>query len=476
MNTQFDTDAPVDALHYLGIAQAAALIRTRRLSPLELTRAFLARIEVTQPSTHAYIEVLADRALAAARAAEAEIMAGRWRGPLHGIPFAVKDNYHVAGVRTTGGSRLMLDHMANETSTMVARLEEAGAILLGKLNTWEYGTGTGEVYDDLPFPLARNPWNTDRFTGGSSTGAGVAVASGAAMFALGSDTGGSVRLPAAATGVQGMKATYGRVSRAGILPNCWSCDIGGPLSWTVEDNAIVLNAVAGHDPRDPQCVDRPVQDCTADLRAGVAGLRIGVIRDFGEDAPALQPEIAENFEAMVRVMGELGAEIVEVALPAALARYRQTLGCINWGESFSIHETDFMERHHLMGRALRDKMMAGATLRAADYLAAQRMRKELALTTDAASRDCDAVLLPCTSLTAPGFDDQERLVQFTFGAMCSVHSISGHPAMSIATGFDGDGMPTAAQVAGRHFDEATVYRVAAAYERAVAPRTRRPEL
>ena len=476
MNVQSALAAPDTALHHLTVAQASALIRLRRLSPVELTRAFLARIEATQPRTHAYIEVLAERALAAAAAAEAEVMAGRWRGPLHGIPYAVKDNYHVAGVRTTGGSRLMLDHMATETATMIARLDAAGAILLGKLNTWEYGTGTGEIYDDLPFPLARNPWDTDRFTGGSSTGAGVAVASGAAMFALGSDTGGSVRLPAAAAGVQGMKATYGRVSRAGILPNCWSCDIGGPLTWTIEDNALVLNAVAGHDPRDPQSAEVPVPDFAAGLRGGVAGLRLGVIRDFGDDAPPIQPEVAANFEAMVAALADQGAEVVELALPAPLSRYRQTLSCINWGESFSIHEADFLERHHLMGRALRDKMMAGATLRAADYLAAQRMRRELALATDAASRDCDAVLLPCTALTAPGFDDQEKLVRFTFGAMCSIHSVTGHPAMSIATGFDADGMPTAAQIAGRHFDEAAVYRVAAAYERAADPRSRRPAL
>jgi aspartyl-tRNA(Asn)/glutamyl-tRNA(Gln) amidotransferase subunit A len=476
MNIQTAPEAPVGALHHLTIAQASQLIRTRRLSPVELTRAFLDRIEATQPRTHAYIHVAGARVLAAAKMAEAEIMAGRWRGPLHGIPFAVKDNYHVAGLPTTGGSRIMLDHVATETATMIIRLEAAGALLLGKLNTWEYGTGAGEIYDDLPFALARNPWNTKRFTGGSSTGAGVAVASGAAMFALGSDTGGSVRLPAAATGVQGIKATFGRVSRAGILPNCWSCDIGGPLTWTVEDNAIVLNAVAGHDPRDPQSVDTPVPDYTAGLRAGIAGLRIGVIRNFGDDAPPIQAEVAANFEAMVRTMRDLGAEIVEVALPAPLAQYRETLSCINWGESFSIHETDFMERHHLMGRALRDKLMSGAMLRAADYLAAQRMRKDLALATDAATRDCDAVLLPCTSLTAPGFEDQDRLVQFTFGAMCSIHSISGHPAISVATGFDADGMPTAAQVAGRYFDEATVYRVAAAFERASDPRALRPAL
>ncbi len=463
-------------LVHLTIAEASRLIAARRLSPVELVSAFLARIEATEERVHAYITILAEQALDAATAAEAEIMAGRYRGPLHGIPFAVKDNYFTKGVRTTAASRLMLDFVPDETATTIEKLTAAGAILLGKLNTWEYGTGTGEIYEDLPFPLARNPWNTDRFTGGSSTGAGVSVATGSAMFALGSDTGGSVRLPAAAAGVQGMKATYGRVSRAGILPNCWTLDVAGPLTWTCEDNAIVLRAMAGFDPRDPQSADLAVPDFASGIATGIRGLTIGVVRDLGPDAPEMQPETRANLDAMEEVLEGLGARLVELALPAPLSGYRQITGAINWGESYSIHEKDFLERSHLMGQALRDKMSAGFTMRAVDYIAAQRRRRELAVATDAAIAGCDAVLTPCTFLTAPGFDDQATLVKFTFGAATSIFNVTGHPALSVCNGFDGDGMPTSAQIVGRYFDEQTVYRVAHAYEAATAWRDRRPEL
>lgn len=470
-------DAPAATeLHHLGAAEAARMIAARRISPVELTAAVIARAEAVQPMLNTYIELAAEPAMEAARAAEAAVMAGGPLGPLHGVPFAAKDNYHVEGMRTTGGSRLMLDYVADHTATLIERLVAGGSIFLGKLNTWEFGTGSGEVHDDLPFPLARNPWNVARFTGGSSTGAGVAVAAGAASFALGSDTGGSIRLPAAATGVQGMKATFGRMSRRGIHPNCWSADVGGALTWTVEDSARAMQVMAGFDPLDPQSADRPVDDYAADLGLGAAGLRIGVIRDFGPDAPEIAPAIAANLDAMVAALRGAGAQIVDLAPPAPLSAFRATLSVINWGESYSIHETDFLERHHLMGRSLRDKMMSGFMLRAADYLAAQRRRGALARAVDAQINAYDAVLLPCTSITAPAFGDQPALVQYSYGAMTSIHSVTGHPAMAVPTGFDADGMPTAAQIAGPYFAERAIFRVAAAWESLQGPRAARPVL
>jgi Asp-tRNA(Asn)/Glu-tRNA(Gln) amidotransferase A subunit family amidase len=468
--------AAVSELVYLTVGEASRLIATRKLSPVELAQAYLKRIEAVDETLHGYITLLADNALAAAKEAEAEIMRGRWRGPLHGIPYGVKDNYHVKGVRTTGASRLMLDHVADETATAIEKLEAAGAILLGKLNTWEYGTGTGEVWPDLPFPLARNPWNTERFTGGSSTGAGVATAAGLAMFALGSDTGGSVRLPAAATGVYGMKATYGLISRAGILPNCWSLDVPGALTWTAGDNAIVSQAIAGFDPRDPQSADVPTPNFSAALEDGVSGMTIGVIRDFGADAPEIEADTLANLSKTEDMLVALGAKLVEIALPAPLSRYRAVTGVINWAESLSIHEKDFMERSHLMGKALRDKMTSGFTLRAVDYVAATRHRRELALSSDAVICSCDAVLAPCTFLTAPPFGGQERLVRFTFGSATSIFNVTGHPAISIPTGFDADGLPTSAQIVGKYFDEATVYRVSCALEKAAETRAIRPKI
>lgn len=464
------------SLTSLSAAEAGRLIAARKISPVELVEAVIKRVAAVDGKLHSYITLLAEPAREAARKAEAEISAGRWRGPLHGVPYGVKDNYHVKGVRTTAGSRLMLEYVADETSTLIEKLDTAGAVLLGKMNTWEYGTGTGEILEDLPFPLARNPWNTEHFTGGSSTGVGVGVAAGTALFGLGSDTGGSVRLPAAATGVTGMKATYGLVSRAGCVPNCWSLDVTGPLTWTVEDSAIVLEAVAGADSRDPQSAGVAAGSYRAGLGTGVRGLVIGVIRDFGKDAPALAPEVAANLAEAEAALEAAGAHIVTLALPVPLATYRSVSSVINWGESFSIHEKDFHERRHLMGKALRDKMTAGFMLRAADFIAAQRQRRQLAAATDAAIRTCDAVLAPCTFGTAPRFGNQEKLIEFTMHAATSIFNVSGHPAISIPTGFDGDGLPTSAQIVGRYFDEATVYRVAKVVEDALFDAARRPNL
>jgi len=476
MSASINAGEVVAGEHAWTVAEASRMVAARQISPVELVEAYLGRIEKIDTRLHSYITVVAERARMQARSAEAEIAAGRWKGPLHGIPFGVKDNYHVAGVRTTGGSRLMLDHVADHTSSVIERLEAQGAILLGKMNTWEYGTGTGEIYEDLPFPLARNAWNLDCFTGGSSTGVGTGVAAGTAMFGLGSDTGGSIRLPAAATGVAGMKATYGRVSRAGCIPNCWSLDVTGPLTWTVEDSAIVLEAIAGHDTRDPQSAEVPVGNYRRGIGTGIKGLVIGVVRDFGPGTPELAPDMAVNLAKAERVLREAGATLVEIALPATLEAYRHVTSVINWGESLSIHEMDFMERRHLMGRALRDKMTSGFCLRAADFLAATRMRRQLAVTTDAVIRTCDAVLMACTFTTAPPFGDQEKLVAFTMHAATSILNISGHPALSIPTGFDAGGLPTSAQVVGRYFDEATVYRVAKVIEDALSERGRRPVL
>ena len=459
----------------LSISDAARLIATREISPLELTEAVLTRITDVQPKLNAYITVLGEMAQDKARLAEQEIMAGNQRSALHGIPFAVKDNYHVAGVPTTAGSRLMEGYVADQTATAVARLQDAGAILLGKLNTWEYGTGNGEVHDDLPYPLARNPYDVTRFSGGSSTGAGVAVASGTALFALGSDTGGSVRLPAAATGVQGMKATFGRVSRAGILPNCWSCDIAGPLTWSVQDNALVLGTIAGFDGSDPQSADRPVPDMLAALMQGVAGSRIGVIRDFGPQAASPQAEVLARFDAALESLREQGAVLLEATLPEPVSSYRSALSIINWSESYSIHETDFLERHHLMGRSLRGKMMAGFMVRAADYLAAQRQRRALARATDAVISKYDAIITLTTLSTAPPFSDQTALSGFTAGSVCAPFSITGHPAMAVATGFDDSGLPTSLQIIGKYFDEGSIFRVAQAVEQGL-PARRRPTL
>jgi aspartyl-tRNA(Asn)/glutamyl-tRNA(Gln) amidotransferase subunit A len=465
-----------DALHFLSVGEAGRLLQARKLSPVELIDAYLKRIESIDDKLKSYLLVTADAARESARQAEKDIMAGRWKGPLHGIPYAVKDNYYTRGVRTCVGSRLLMDHVPNYDATAITKMSQSGAILLGKLNTWEYGTGNGGVYFDLPFEPACNPWDLTRFTGGSSTGSGASVAAGTAMAALGSDTGGSVRLPAAACGLQGMKPTYGRVSRHGILPNCYSLDAAGPLTWTVEDSALLLRAISGHDPADPGSARMNVPDFLEGVESGVRGMTIGVIRDFGDAGKLLDESNRIAMEEMAGVLEREGARIVELALPAALSEYRKVTSVINWTESLSIHEKDFMDRNELMGQALREKMMSGFMTRAVDYLAAQRRRREIAATINALVCSVDALVLPCAFHVAPPFSDFDRVKAFTTDTACPPFNASGHPGMSVCTGFDKNGLPTNAQIVARWFDEATIYKVARTYERATNWRQIRPGL
>jgi aspartyl-tRNA(Asn)/glutamyl-tRNA(Gln) amidotransferase subunit A len=278
----------------LTLSEASEAVRGRAVLPSALVEAYLERIAAVDGEIASYILVMAEEARAAARLADDEIAGGMWRGPLHGLPFAVKDNYNTRGIRTCANSRLRLDIIPDHDATIIVKLREAGAILLGKLNTWEYGTGMGAVYDDLPYPRARNPWNTGRSTGGSSTGAGAAVAARTAMFAMGSDTGGSVRLPAAACGLLGLKPTYGLVSRYGMLPNCWAFDTVGPLCWNVWDCAAILQVIAGPDPLDPVSAGAP-SDYLGRLTDGVAGLTIGFIADG--DCDGVHPDDAAKVAA-----------------------------------------------------------------------------------------------------------------------------------------------------------------------------------
>ncbi|MDX3806713.1 amidase [Bosea thiooxidans] len=468
--------AKPDELHHLTIAAAGPLLRSGELSASELTEAFLARIAAVDGRVHSYITVLAERARSRARELDGELRNGRGRGPLHGIPFAVKDNYHVAGVPTTAGSRVLLDHIADRTATIIRRLEDAGAVLLGKLNTWEYGTGNANVHHDLPFPVARNPWDTRRFTGGSSTGAGAAVAAGTAMFALGSDTGGSIRLPAAACGVQGLKSTYGLVSRAHCLPNCWSLDYTGPLAWTVTDLALVLNVIAGRDGDDPSSARIDFQPVGTQAPDTLRGRVIGIVRDLGKDTRNVHPANLAAMEEAAGVLATLGADVVEAKLPAPLDQYRAVARTINWAESYSLHRRDYEEHGELMGRALREKMVLGAAVTAEDYLAAQRERAVLARRMDAFLQRFDAILLPNAFHLPPRFDEPETIPPFTTQSAASAFNVSGHPALSLCTGFNSEGLPLNAQLVAPYFREEALLQIGMAYERGTAWRERRPTL
>src|SRR5689334_22709167 len=291
---------PSAELHDLTLAEAARLISLRQLSPVEYAENLVARMEALEPQLNAFITRTPDVAMAAARKAEAEIMHGNLRGPLHGMPFALKDIYDTAGILTSGHSRTCIDRVPDEDATSVARLKAAGGVLMGKLATHEFAHG-GPSFD-LPWPPARNPWNTAHFTGGSSSGAGAAVAAGFVPGALGSDTGGSIRGPAALCGIVGLKPTYGLVSRCGVYANSFSFDHAGPMTWTVEDCAIVLQAIAGHDPNDPASATRPVPDYRAALTGDIKGLRIGVVRHLHEDDCTVTPEVGTALEEAFAVL------------------------------------------------------------------------------------------------------------------------------------------------------------------------------
>jgi aspartyl-tRNA(Asn)/glutamyl-tRNA(Gln) amidotransferase subunit A len=451
----------------LGLAEAAALIARRALSPVELVRAVLDRIARRDAALHAHITVLAEPAMAAARIAEAEIMASGPRGPLHGIPYGLKDNYETAGLRTTAASRARWDHVPASDATLHARLQAAGAILIGKHNTWEYGTGLGDLQDDLPVPAPRNAWNPDFYTAGSSNGTGVAVAAGFCALGLGSDTGGSVRLPAAVHGLHGLKPTYGRLSRVGILPNAYTLDVAGPLTRRARDAALAMNVLAGHDPLDPTSLTAPVPDHAAGIEDGVAGLTIGVLRRFHErDFPA-DPDVVAAFEAAVAVFRGLGARLVEIDLPDSVQSYRDCMRPISAAEALSIHAADVREKFPLMGRALQDKFLGAAAVTGAEYVTAQRWRRQMAMATDAAIRPCDAVLMPCVMTRVPRWSEGEaRFREFMMASATCVLNVSGHPAASICAGFDAAGLPLSLQLVAPYLGEQMLLRVAHAFEEA----------
>ena len=456
---------------FLTIAEAGALIAKRDLSPVELTQSRLARIERLDGQLHSFIRVLGDQALAAAREAEAEIMAGRWRGPLHGIPIGLKDIYETKRVPTTGHSKVMIDHVPQADATSVRRLTEAGAIMLGKLATHEFAFG-GPSFD-LPWPPARNPWDTTRFTGGSSSGTGAAVAAGLVLGGTGSDTGGSIRGPAAYCGLAGLKPSYGRISRAGILPLAFSLDHAGPMAWTVEDCAILLQAMAGHDPADPASADRPVPDYRASLAREAKGLRIGLIRHFYETDNQANEATRQGIASAVKVFEDLGCSVRELRV-SPLADWAACGIVIMLSEAYAIHEVTLRERFVDYGEAFRDRMALAALITGADYVQAMRLRRELMTELAKAMTDLDLVITAAAPSEAPTFDAVSKFAIFERPSLTMPFNVTGSPAMSVCCGYTANGLPLAFQLVGKPFDEATVLKAAHAYEKATTWRSIRP--
>jgi aspartyl-tRNA(Asn)/glutamyl-tRNA(Gln) amidotransferase subunit A len=459
-------------VHDLTIAEVARLIRTRKLSPVEYTQALLARTDALEPQLNAYITRTSEAAIEAAHAAEAEIGRGNWRGPLHGVPFAVKDIYNTAGVLTSGHSRICIDRVPLKDATAVAKLRAEGAVLVGKLATHEFAHG-GPSFD-LPWPPARNPWNTAHFTGGSSSGSGAAIAAGLVPATLGSDTGGSIRGPAGLCGIAGLKPTYGLVSRAGVLPNSYSYDTCGPMARTSEDCALLLNTVAGFDPIDPASAQTRLPDYAADIDLGVKGLRIGVVRHFWEKDIAVHAELPPALEAAIKVFQELGAIVEDVTLHP-LGSYSDVKIVTAESELFSLHLPELIARPEQFGQDFRARSLAACLFTAEDYVRSSRERRAMLDQMRPIYQRFDLFLTANTS-AASRLDRHDTLSFWTRPNLTSPFNCTGGPALAALCGFTCDGLPLSMQIAGRPFDDARVLRAGHAFERATGFYKRRPQL
>lgn len=458
----------------LTVAEASRAISEGQLSALALTEAYLDRIDALDGELHSYVLVLHDAARAAAR----ELAAGRSRGVLHGIPIGLKDIYKTRGVRTTAGSRRYLDHVPEEDAESWVKLRDAGAILLGKHETHEFAIGGPDF--TLPFPPARNPWNTVHYPAGSSSGSAVAVAAGLCAAAMGSDTGGSIRGPAAYNGIVGLKPTYGRISRRGVFPLSYTLDHCGPLTRTVEDCAILMQALAGYDPHDPGSADVAVPDYRAALAKRLDGLTIGVIRQFHErDAvagfgagSAPNPAYLAAFDTACRTLESLGARLVDLEL-SALIDYVDANRLIMLAEAYALHETDFRTQPHLFGHHMFARIALGAFLSAADYVEAVRQRRELCLEFARALADVDVAISANATAPAPRIDEVSTYSTFERASYTGPYNLTGSPALSVPIGFE-NGLPLAFQIVGKPFDEAGVLRVGYAFEQASDFHRQRP--
>jgi aspartyl-tRNA(Asn)/glutamyl-tRNA(Gln) amidotransferase subunit A len=459
-------------LCYLTLAEAAAGLRRKRFSAIELTDACLDRIDTIDGKLHSFITVTPDIALEQARQAEMELRAGNDRGLLHGIPIALKDLYMTKGVRTTCHSAVLEDWLPERDATAVVKLREAGTILLGKLAMHEFAFGGPSI--DAPFPAVRNPWNTAHIPGGSSSGSGAALAAGFCYVALGSDTGGSIRTPASHCGIVGIKPTYGRVSRFGVIPLSWSLDHAGPMARSVEDCAILLQALAGHDEQDSASANLPVPNFQASLRDGITGLRVGVPRKhwFNENL-GIDQQTEAIFNQALKVLESLGAAIIDIdGRPFSLARKaNQTiLTC----EAYAYHEKTMQQTPMKFGSSVRRRILEGAFLSAADYLTAQRARAVLNAQIRANFSLVDVFAVPGAARPPEAFESLDPNEQNLRPSFTNPFNLTGLPAISVPCGFTEGNLPAGLQIVAPAFQEAQCFRVAYAYEQATEWHKRRP--
>lgn len=448
-------------LHFMSAHALAAAYRSRDVSPVEVTSALLNHVATRDKDLDSFLTVTGERAMADARRAEARFMSGEDTGPMLGIPYGLKDIIETAGIRTTGQSRSRANHIPAHDAAVASRLAAAGGVLIGKNTTWEFAHG-GSAFDVVG-PPARNPWNTEHHPAGSSSGTGAAIAAGFITTGIGTDTGGSVRMPAAACGIAGLKPTYGRVSRRGVFPNSFSHDHVGPMARNSRDVAMMLSVIAGYDPADPGSADAAVPDYLTGLSGDVIGMRVGVPWDWLEDANCSDGTVAA-FKDALKVLEGCGANISTLELPP-LTAFSDSKKTIAMSELFSIHGKTLRETPELLGASLRYRIQCGALIRAEDYLRAMRLRTRLSAAMQSAFKSVDLIACPCAE--PPGkLETPDPASLFDKKSLTTPFNSTGNPAISVNMGFSPEGLPFSLQIAGPVFDEASVLRAADAYEQA----------
>jgi aspartyl-tRNA(Asn)/glutamyl-tRNA(Gln) amidotransferase subunit A len=455
------------------IAEAASLIAAKQLSPVELTKACLDRLHATEATLHAFVLPTEDRALADAKAAEAAIMRSGPLGPMHGIPIGLKDIVDTAGIETTCGSKILAGNIPEKDAACAAKLAAAGTVLMGKLTTHEFADG-GPSFD-LPKPPAHNPWNPEHFTAGSSSGTGAAVAAGVILCGIGTDTGGSIRGPAALCGIAGLKPTYGLVSRAGVAPAAFSLDHIGPMAWTAEDCAIMLQVLAGHDAADPASASRSVPNYRAALTGHLKDVRVGVIRHFHEEDYKVEPAVQTGIDNALSVFRSLGATVCDVTV-SPLQDWHACGSLISITERAAAYEEWSRTRLGDFSERVQRRLHLGALVSGVDYVQAVRRRRELRAELQAAMRELDVVITAGAPGEAPKMDAIPKWDLFDKPNFTMPFNVTGYPALCVCSGFGPGGLPVSVQIVGKPFQDAMVLRVGDAFEKATASRSRRPAL
>jgi len=464
---------------FLPATELSALIRSGDVSPVEAAEAYLDRIGQIDGKLNSYITVCRDEALAEAKQAEKEIAAGNYRGPMHGLPVAVKDQFYTKGIRTTGGSAILKDLVPNEDATVVANLKAAGSVLLGKLNMSEYAMGDAFFH---PFGTPHNPWDLSRNPGTSSSGSGAATAAFLCATSLGEDTGGSIRGPASFCGLVGIRPSWGRVSRYGVLGASWSMDTVGPISRTTADCAMTLGAIAGYDPKDPSTWDVPVPDYLSMLTGEIRGLKVGVIQER-VDTEAVDPEVRDNVVQAIAVLGELGADIQEVSIPL-IVHSAAISNTIILTDAAGVHRQGIDEHLGEYDHNIQIRLLVGSIIPAQAHQKAVKLRQVLRQQILDALEKVDVLVMPTSSIpaspipTKAGIGSKQEVLDGLAGrrSFTAPFNVANTPALSINCGFTSQNLPVGFQIAGKPFGEGTLFRVAQAYEQATDWHTRRPPI